>query len=191
MSARFPYYLLADSPEGIQKEGEVTGKLPPNQKTEGDIRKGFVYKRVPHITLKAIANNSEIDIIHEKWQKKLDPVLKRLNALLLGAPASVGQGVKGTEKRGRPSVEKAKTIPSPSADVGEISISSLSIGEGEKSTPSPSMGEGRDGGVTVPFQEWQVPREAKEDLPEEAKDLLTQWWELRTERQKEMDASIA
>lgn len=60
MSARYPYYLLADSPEGVQKEAEVTGKLPPDYKTEYDIRKGFVYKRVPHITLKSIANNPDI-----------------------------------------------------------------------------------------------------------------------------------
>ncbi len=60
MSARYPYYLLADSPEGIKKETELTGKIPPECKTEDDIRKGFVYKRVPHVTLKSIANNPDI-----------------------------------------------------------------------------------------------------------------------------------
>lgn len=60
MAAKYPYYLLADSPEGIKKEAELTGKIPPDHKTEGDIRKGFVYERVPHITLKSIANNSDI-----------------------------------------------------------------------------------------------------------------------------------
>lgn len=82
MSARFPYYYLADSPEGIHKEADITGKVPPNQRTDGDIRKGFVYKRVPHITLKSIANNTEIDIIHQKWKAKLDPVLDSLNEVL-------------------------------------------------------------------------------------------------------------
>jgi len=60
MAAKYPYYLLADSPEGIRKEAELTGKIPPEYKTEGDIRKGFVYKRVPHVTLKSIANNPDI-----------------------------------------------------------------------------------------------------------------------------------
>jgi adenine-specific DNA-methyltransferase len=60
MAAKYPYYLLADSPEGIKKEAELTGKIPPEYKTEDDIRKGFVYKRVPHITLKSIANNPDI-----------------------------------------------------------------------------------------------------------------------------------
>ncbi len=61
MAARYPYYLLADSAEGVEKEAEVTGKTAPSYKTEGDIKKGFVYKRVPHITLKSIANNPEIE----------------------------------------------------------------------------------------------------------------------------------
>lgn len=60
MSARFPYYILSDSPEGINKETEITGKVPPNYKTEWDIKKGFVYKKVPHVTLKSIANNPDI-----------------------------------------------------------------------------------------------------------------------------------
>jgi adenine-specific DNA-methyltransferase len=60
MVARYPYYLLSDSPEGIKKETELTGKMPPEYKTEGDIKKGFVYKRVPHVTLKSIANNPDI-----------------------------------------------------------------------------------------------------------------------------------
>jgi adenine-specific DNA-methyltransferase len=60
MSAKFPFYLLADSPEGVAKEAEVTGRVPPDHRTDGDIRKGFVYKRVPHVTLKSIANNPDI-----------------------------------------------------------------------------------------------------------------------------------
>jgi adenine-specific DNA-methyltransferase len=60
MSARFPYYLLADSPQGVKKEAEVTGQIPPTYPTSGDVKKGFVYKRVPHVTLKSIANNPDI-----------------------------------------------------------------------------------------------------------------------------------
>jgi adenine-specific DNA-methyltransferase len=60
MAAKYPYYLLADSPEGILKERDLTGKQPPEYRTESDIRKGFVYKRVPHVTLKSIANNPDI-----------------------------------------------------------------------------------------------------------------------------------
>jgi adenine-specific DNA-methyltransferase len=62
MTARLPYYLLADSAEGVLKEAEVKNQLPPNPlpKTETDIKRGFVYKRVPHITLSSLTNNPEI-----------------------------------------------------------------------------------------------------------------------------------
>ncbi|MBK8304745.1 MAG: hypothetical protein IPK98_15600 [Chloracidobacterium sp.] len=82
MGARYPYYLLADSPEGQQKEGEVTRTIPSSQPTYGKIRHGFVYERVPHITLKSIANNREIDIIWEKWQPNLEPIRKQINEAL-------------------------------------------------------------------------------------------------------------
>ena len=116
MGARYPWYILADSPEGQRKEWEVRGKQPPPSlpkaspassrgaeprgdpvsaavsnewiaspsarnegkgaagdddrafaPTRGDIRHGFVYERVPHITLKSIANNAEIDVIWERY----------------------------------------------------------------------------------------------------------------------------
>jgi len=84
MSARYPYYLLADSPEGRAKEGELTGRIPSDAPTGGDIRQGFVYERAPHITLKSIANNAEIDIIWDKWQETLEPLRERMNGLLFG-----------------------------------------------------------------------------------------------------------
>lgn len=83
MTAKYPYYLLADSPEGIEKKAEINGQIPPvNPETSNDIKKGFVYKTVPHITLKAIANNEEIDIIYEKYQEKLEPIRTKINQLL-------------------------------------------------------------------------------------------------------------
>ncbi|WP_206922648.1 site-specific DNA-methyltransferase [Alicyclobacillus suci] len=60
MSAKYPYYLLVDSPEGQKKESELTGQESSPQSFSYDVRKGFVYKRVPHITLKSIANNPDI-----------------------------------------------------------------------------------------------------------------------------------
>ncbi len=60
MAAKYPFYYLADSQEGIKKEAELTGQKPPPHETENDIRKGFIYKRVPHVTLKSIANNPDI-----------------------------------------------------------------------------------------------------------------------------------
>ena len=82
MGARYPFYLLADSPEGRRKEAELTRTVPSSQPTRGDIRQGFVYERVPHVTLKSIANNAEIDVIWEKFQTALEPLREQLNAAL-------------------------------------------------------------------------------------------------------------
>ncbi|MFZ2655806.1 MAG: DNA methyltransferase, partial [Victivallales bacterium] len=82
MGARFPYYLLSDSREGQLKEAEVAHIAPSSHPTFGNIRQGFVYERVPHITLKSIANNTEIDVIWEKWQAILEPIREKLNATL-------------------------------------------------------------------------------------------------------------
>ncbi len=79
MGARYAYYLLADSPEGQQKEAEVTRTVPSSHPTYGKITQGFVYERVPHITLKSIANNAEIDVIWEKFQPTLSALAEAMN----------------------------------------------------------------------------------------------------------------
>ena len=84
MAAKFPYYLLADTREGYETEQELSANpVPaPDRRFGTDIRKGFVYKRVPHVTLKSIANNEEIDVINAKWQEKLEPLRKELDKAL-------------------------------------------------------------------------------------------------------------
>lgn len=82
MAAKFPFYHLADSPEGIAREAELTGQKRPTYTTHDDVRKGFVYKRVPHVTLKSIANNEEIDVIHAKWQPQVDQTRAAVNKAL-------------------------------------------------------------------------------------------------------------
>ncbi|MGD0662421.1 MAG: site-specific DNA-methyltransferase, partial [Syntrophorhabdales bacterium] len=82
MGARYPYYLLADSRDGQLKEAEISQSAPSTAPTHRDIRQGFVYERVPHITLKSIANNAEIDVISEKFQEVLESFRQQLNEAL-------------------------------------------------------------------------------------------------------------
>jgi adenine-specific DNA-methyltransferase len=82
MGARYPFYLLADTREGKIKEAEVTRTAPSSQPVHGDVRHGFVYERVPHIQLKSITNNHEVDVIWERWQPVLEPQREILNAAL-------------------------------------------------------------------------------------------------------------
>ena len=126
MGARYPYYLLADSKEGQRKQAEVERRAAVESPTYGNVRQGFVYERVPHITLRAIANNAEIDVIWEAAQEELEPLREGLNRAL-----------------------------------------------------------------DESWEEWEIPREADDIWPDEAKELHAAWWEHRIARQKEIDASIA
>ena len=60
MSAQFPYYLLSDSAEGAKKDSEVSGSDCSPGPYGNDVRKGFSYQRIAHVTLKSIAQNPEI-----------------------------------------------------------------------------------------------------------------------------------
>ncbi|NLE74545.1 MAG: site-specific DNA-methyltransferase [Actinobacteria bacterium] len=82
MGARYPYFLLVDSAEGRRIEIGLGGSPPDKQAMNKSIRQGFVYERLPRITLKAIANNAEIDVIWDKWQATLEPLRETLNMSL-------------------------------------------------------------------------------------------------------------
>ncbi len=126
MGTRYPYYVLADSSEGQARLAEVKQIATPDVPTREDLRQGFVYERVAHIMLGGIANNTEIDVIWEQYQKKLEPLRERLNKSL-----------------------------------------------------------------SESWREWEIPRETDDAWPGEAQEIHAEWWKLRIERQKEIDASIA
>ena len=91
MGARYPYYLLADSKDGQLKEAEISRRAPSEMPTYGNLRQGFVYERVPHITLRAIANNAEIDVIWETAQEELEPLREELS-VASGQWSATGNG---------------------------------------------------------------------------------------------------
>jgi adenine-specific DNA-methyltransferase len=79
MGARFQYYLLADSPEGSSRLLEINPLAPRASNFSGKIRSGFLYQSSPKVTLRLVANNSEIDSIWDKWQPRLEPLREQLN----------------------------------------------------------------------------------------------------------------
>jgi adenine-specific DNA-methyltransferase len=165
MGARYRYYLLADSPEGQRKESRISRTPPRETPTHGNIRQGFVYKRMPHITLKSIANNTEIDVIWEKWQARLESLGAHLNAAL-----------------GRWSADGAD---------GRVEPRHHEKSGHAVSSSSPAGWTRGSADETKPWEEWEIPREAGADWPEGSKKLHAEWWQARIERQKEVDASIA
>lgn len=164
MGARYPYYLLADSPEGLRKEAEVSGRAWVDKPTYRNVRQGFVYERVPHITLSSIANNAEIDVIYDTWQPNVEGALDRLNAALRGhtKPYRVASGGRAA-KNVRFDAPAGATFTMPS---GKVVLAQTLV-------------------------EWEVPRETPADWPAAARQPLEEFWAARTGRQKEIDASIA
>ena len=180
MGARYPYYLLADSRDGQLKESEVTGSAPSSQPVHGNIRQGFVYERVPHITLKSIANNAEIDVIWDKWQAKLEPLCAALNAAL-----------KKTWQEWE--------IPREAEDPWDSETQELFYQI--KSEQRRNSG-GRPGKVAEWLQAINhnlkraytletLPERPTDPWPEAPTKLHADWWQARMARQEEIDASIA
>src|SRR3546814_16686745 len=58
------------------------------------LRGGFIYKTVPHVTLKSIANNPDIDDIFERMKPAIEKALGRINAALksVAPPFTVTEG---------------------------------------------------------------------------------------------------
>jgi adenine-specific DNA-methyltransferase len=79
MGARYLYYILTDSRDGQLKEAALSRTAPSEALTHGNIRMGFVYKRCAYITSGLIANNTEIDVIWEKYQETFEPLRDQLN----------------------------------------------------------------------------------------------------------------
>ena len=178
MGARYPWYLLADSREGQMKEAEVTRSLPADTPVYGRLRQGFVYKRVPHITLKSIANNAEIDTIWEKYQEKLEPLRTEINALrrhldLDGSLTALEDGLaKGKDGAG-PSSGQFKAW-----EEWEIPR------EIEKVLPPENANAGK-------YDRYPAEKQERDHIRTTLINAHTQWWEQRIARQKEIDASIA
>ena len=164
MGARYPYYTLADSPEGQRTEARLSGGEAKTGATHGDIRHGFVNRRVPHIRLRNIANNAEIDAIWEHRQPAVEEALAGLNESLAGhaTPFEVESGGRKGQMVGFVGPPDA-TVGLPNGDVA----------------PAHRL------------LEWEVPREAPRDWPDAAVAALRAFRDARIARQREIDASIA
>ena len=79
MGARYDYYLLSDSRDGQLKKAEIEARAPSEAPTYSDIRHGFVYERVRHITLTSITDNAEVDVIWERYDEELAPLRAELS----------------------------------------------------------------------------------------------------------------
>ena len=220
MGARYPYYLLADSPEGQRKEAELAGKAPSEAPTHGNVRHGFVYERVPHITLKSIANNAGIDVIWEKHQQTLEPLRRKLNETMNTsweeweiprhaedpwnpAAQALFSRLRAELERERPDTSRATAHP------GRLSANGVhpdpsraqqhppsTFNIGDEPAPGTSQQAQRllhdlNANLERGYTLDTLPPRPADPWPEAPAALHAQWWEQRIARQQEIDAAIA
>ena len=174
MGARYPYYLLADSEAGRQKEAELTRSVPSDSPTGGDIQQGFVYERVPHITLKSIANNAEIDVICERWQETLEPLRTELNTAL-GRTWEEWQ------------IPCEPGDPWPDAAAAAWKRLQTAQTNGAKTAALRAL----NGALRRNYTIDEVPDQPRDPWDAGPTDLHRRWWEARIARQETVDGSIA
>ncbi|MDD9987021.1 MAG: site-specific DNA-methyltransferase [Spirochaetaceae bacterium] len=174
MGARYPYYLLADSEAGRQKEAELARTVASDRPTGGDIRQGFVYERVPHITLKSIANNAEIDVTWERQQETLEPLRTELNTAL-------GRAWEEWE------IPREPGDPWPDAATAAWKRLQTAQTDGVKTAAVRTLNGALGRNYTIA----EVPDQPLDPWDADAADLHRRWWEARIARQKEIDESIA
>ena len=175
MGARYPYYILADSRDGQLKEADVSRRAPSEMLTYSNVRQGFVYERVPHITLRDIANNAEIDVIYEEFQEKLEPLRKELNGAL----------GRDYEEWGIPR-EPGDPWPE-SAAAAWLLIKGSGNTDADKAAALRALNTELGRNYTLD----DVPDQPRDPWEPAATDLHRRWWELRIARQQDIDASIA
>jgi adenine-specific DNA-methyltransferase len=182
MGARYPFYLLADSKDGQAKEAEITHSVPSIKPVQNNIRHGFVYERVPHITLKSIANNTEIDVIWEKCQQTLEPLRNELNKLL---------------KRKYEEWEIPREAEDPWPSKAVSLIQKIREEQTLKDDARPNKMKELLADLNKELKRKQpltldnLPERPADPWDKEPAKIHKQWWEARIARQKEIDASIA
>ena len=175
MGARYPYYLLADSKDGQIKESELSRRAPSDMPTYGNVRQGFVYERVPHITLRDIANNAEIDVIYDEVQAKMEPLREKLNRALNRKWEEWEIPREASDPWTGIAAESWQLLQH--TDDAEDILKLLSNINGALKREYRSKAE--------------VPSQPREPWDSAATELHKEWWKLRIARQKEIDASIA
>jgi adenine-specific DNA-methyltransferase len=207
MSARYPHYLLKDSLEGTSKEAEITRRPAGDGPFTHNVAHGFVHKRLPHVTLKSIADNNEIDTIWEQHQPGVDKLRADLNA-------PIKRHIDGLPKKERPAWSPWEEWQVPHAPVfpwGEacqklhatilrLKAERAELEEDEDTTEELLAKHNRK--FSKPLRDLNallrrdytldsLPEHAGDPLPAAALPLHEAWWSARRARQAAIDESIA
>ena len=147
LTSKFDYYTLRDPNEGVGG--------------------GFIYKTVPHVTLKSIAQNPALDPISAEWEPVLDGKLETLNV----AQDSVTQELRQTlsHKLELKKRKRDKADPVTDADVRRWKLPLGDIG----------------------WQHWEVPFDTDPDWPQDLQDALADYRQAWRAKMDAVNATIA
>ena len=147
LTSKFDYYTLRDPKEGVGG--------------------GFVYKTVPHVTLKSIAQNPALEPIFAEWEPVLDRKLEILNAALDGVTQELRQTL--SHKLELKKRKRDKTDLVTDADSRRWQLPLGDIG----------------------WQHWQVPFDTDPDWPQELQDALTDYRQAWRAKMDAVNTTIA
>ncbi len=210
MGARYPYYVLADEvdrgqyivdgntirPQNKQQYRPPSTDHQPLSTNHYSLKQGFVYKRVPHITLKSIANNAEIDVIWERFEEQLKPLRELLTEAIAAIDPDWLENWRATQNYDveLPDAIQEWEVPRepgfPWPEKAAKALEKLHAAGTDKARLEQLGLINRELGRKLTL----------DDLPEKPYDfwndskavgLHREFWELRIARQKEIDASIA
>ncbi len=175
MGARYPYYLLVDSPSGQEKLAEVERRPMKDATTSGNVRHGFVYERAPHIMLRDITNDPEVDVIYKRFQQEMEPIRQRINEI-------TGLDLKPWQIHREPGDPWPRKAQKQHKRFMRVTTDATR----QKAVNRVNEIMGRDYTIDT-FPEKPVDPWKDEELLE----LHEKWWDLKIKRQKEIDTSIA
>ena len=180
MGAKYPFYLLADSREGVEKQAFLSQTAPSKGATRNNIRHGFVYERVPHVMLSSIAKNAEIDVIYDKHQALLEPLREQLNAAM-------------KQQWQEWEIPRAAETPwdKNSQKIFFDLQAEQSRGERTNAALISNYLNALSHNLKRPITLQTLPERPADPWPAAAAQLHAQWWTQRIARQQEIDASIA
>ena len=183
MTASYDYYALRYPHEGLKG--------------------GFVYKTVPHITLKSIANNPEIDEIYERMHPTIEQGLDELNRTLTPTLSQREREETGSARSVTPVQTGVQTPRTPdwslvsagvTSEVHQTLIVLAALHDaGKMEVPLTRGIEGvlEGEGLNAGLKEWEVAFDFPQDWPEAARAAFDTFHAARQAMQKKMDESIA
>lgn len=174
MGASYPYFVLSDSPEGRGIAAQLDHRDIDSSATGNRIRQGFVYHRVPHIQLRHIGSNTQIDEIWSHWKSTLAPLQSKLNSMLGKAwheweiPRNPGKAWPEGAQSAWQAFQSASSTSERSAALRRLN---RQLGRSYRMEDVPDQ----------PFDAWSA----------DVVEVHSCWWEGRMNRQAEIDKAIA